>query len=96
MTPEPTSDTVEMCVSIRNTCDELLAFFLEPWGEEYSIPSDCEFVVLGRGPREGSGLWIEYGEKTITVTGWTGSIVQVFSEGQALGGSANKPAVPDF
>ena len=55
-----------------------------------------EFLVVGRGPKEGSTIWIEYGKKLITVTGWTGSVLRVFDKGKELGSSEKKPPVPDF
>ena len=87
------------CVSlrIRNSRATSLTFYLEPWGEAYSMPPDAIFEVVARGP-EGDCLEIEYTDEHITVYGWSGSTVSLFHTGMALGADcevqASVPTVP--
>jgi hypothetical protein len=55
-----------------------------------------EFIVVGHGPKQGSGVSIDYSDNGITVTGWTGSVLRVFSAGRELGDTRARPPVPDF
>src|SRR5437764_5477537 len=86
MTLQPTADEIELCLAVTNTSAEPLTLYLEPWAEEYPMPVQREFILVGVGPKRGSGLWIEYGDKMIKLSGWTVSVVRVFEGGIELGG----------
>ncbi len=77
---------------IRNHRSITLTFTLEPWGDEYLMVPGAVFEVQATGPAEGI-LEVEATEEGFTIYGWTGSIVEVFHEGKALGGSG-RPSVP--
>jgi hypothetical protein len=83
-------------VSVRNLSKRHVVLYLEPWGEEINMPVDRELIIVGEGPQRGSGFTVDYAEHGMTVTGWTGSIVRVFSNGQQIVGSPDMPPVPDF
>ena len=69
---------------IKNASQHPVLFSLEPWGQEYNMPSGATFEVLAKGP-EGDDLELQYEEHRITLYGWTGSIVRLFQEGKELG-----------
>jgi hypothetical protein len=87
---------IEIRIAIRNFCDKPLMLYLEPWGEEYPMELQREFVLVGHGPQKGSGFTVDYGVESITVSGWTGSVVRVFCGDKELGDSLKRPPVPDF
>ncbi len=73
-----------MRLRIGKTTADVVLFFLEPWGEEYNMPPGVTFDVVAKGP-DGDDLELHYGERRITLYGWTGSIVRVFKDGIELG-----------
>lgn len=84
--------SVVVSLRIRNSRVISLAFYLEPWGEEYLIPPDATFEVIARGP-QGDCLEVEYADDHITVYGWSGSVVSLFHKGVELG-PGNGPPTP--
>jgi hypothetical protein len=92
----PSDSTVETCIAIRNFASREIVLYLEPWAEEFSMAPQSELVLVGRGPQNGGGFSIDYREDAIVVSGWTGSVVQVFSQGNELGDIRTRPPVPDF
>jgi hypothetical protein len=73
-------------------CD--LTFVLEPWGESYCLRPgdvcDLEFAAAGPGYAE-----VDFAEDVVTVSGWAGSTVRVFLNGEELGaGSFERTPVP--
>ncbi|HJT32435.1 MAG TPA: hypothetical protein VJ783_10365 [Pirellulales bacterium] len=83
-------------LAIRNLAAEEVTVYLEPWGEELPMAPQGEYVLVGHGPENGSGFSVDYHERSIVVTGWTGSTVQVFSNGKEIGNVTWRPPVPDF
>ena len=85
----------EVTVRLFNSKDRQATFALEPWGETYPFASDDDFVVIARGPTPGSPE-IDFGDETITVSGWPGSTVQLFRNGEELGaGFFKRTPVPE-
>jgi hypothetical protein len=83
-------------IAIRNFANKEIKLYLEPWGEEFQMPSQSEFIFVGHGPEKGSGFTVDYNEQSIVVSGWTGSAVQVFSKGEEIGDFRWRPPIPDF
>ncbi len=77
------SDAV-LVVRVRNRHDHEIRFFLEPWAEEYPMPANARFDVTAQGPAGGS-LDIELSAGTVTVHGWSGSVIRLSHEGVELG-----------
>jgi hypothetical protein len=75
MSHEQKDHVVEL--NIQNSQDRALRLYLEPWGEELSIPPTVTYKVEARGP-EGDFLQIEVVEGGVAVYGWPGSIVSIF------------------
>lgn len=92
----PSNSAVETCIAIQNSTSRDIILYLEPWAEEFSVAAQTKLVLVGRGPQKGSGFNIDYREDSIVVTGWTGSVIQVFSQGNELGDVHSRPPVPDF
>lgn len=89
-------DRAESKVSlrIRNSHARELTFYLEPWGEEYKVPSDSTLELMVRGP-QGNFLEVEFADGHVKVYGWPGSKVTLFNQGTALGvGSWDRTPVP--
>jgi len=86
-------------INITNSSDEIVAFFLEPWGERMEMMPGATFVVVAEADIEGS-FEIDYGVNEITVWGWPTSSVKVFLNGNEISGCAGLrqlavPAVPE-
>lgn len=92
----PPDSTIETRIAIQNFSDNEITLYLEPWAEEFSMAAQAEFVLVGVGPQKGNGFSVDYREDGIVVSGWTGSVVQVFSEDKELGDAGCRPPVPDF
>lgn len=92
--PIPAHASIETCIAISNSSDREITLYLEPWAEEFLVAKESEIILAGRGPQEGNGFSVEYREDGIVVSGWTGSVVQVFSQGKELGNTPRSP-VPD-
>ena len=71
-----------------------ITLYLEPWGEQYTMPPAATFLVVARGP-EGDALEIECAAEHIVVYGWPGSVVTLFHAGKEVGaGAAERAPVP--
>ena len=91
-----TADAMEHVetVRIRNQHAVDVPFYLEPWGEEFTLSPSAAIDVVVEGPTEGS-LEVELAEDRIVVYAWPGSTVSLFQEGQELGaGNAPRARVP--
>ena len=53
---------------------------LEPWGEQYRMAPGVTLKIEAKGP-DGDILEVEYGDGTITVYGWSGSVVAISGTG---------------
>jgi hypothetical protein len=73
----------ETRLRLANSQRTALRFILEPWGREYMLRPNDEFVLVFRGPGT-SEPEVVLGKGTIEVWGWTGTTVQVFKNGQEL------------
>jgi hypothetical protein len=75
----------EQVVSMRvqNSRAVPVMFHLEPWGEQYVMPSEATFSVVARGPREDT-LELEYTDDAIVLYGWSGSTVSLFYKGEEI------------
>jgi hypothetical protein len=92
----PSDSSIETQIAIRNFSGREITMYLEPWAEEFLIGVQSEVILIGRGPQKGNGFSVDYREDGVVVSGWTGSVVQVFSQGKELGDSRSRPPVPDF
>ena len=63
-------------VTVINSKQQNLTFFLEPWGDEYEMRPEDRFVLLFYGPNPGDPE-VVVSEDGVTVWGWTGSTVRV-------------------
>lgn len=60
-----------------------VSFVVEPWGDEFSLPSGSTVDVVAHGPDDGVLEW-EIGEDVIVVYGWVGSTIQVYLDGKPI------------
>jgi hypothetical protein len=74
----------KVSLRIRNSQARELTFYLEPWGEEYKMPSETTLELMVQGPR-GDFLEVEFGDDQVKVYGWPGSTVTLFKQGTELG-----------
>jgi len=70
-------DTEVELLRIANGHSQPVEFRVEPWGEFFSMPAHASFEVVAQGP-PGDHLEVLFREGTITVYGWSGSILSVF------------------
>jgi hypothetical protein len=79
---------------VRNASEAEVVFVLEPWGQQCPMAAGATFEVVARGP-EGDGLEVDFGEGTVTVYGWTGSLVTVYDGRRIVAdGDHPPPATP--
>jgi hypothetical protein len=81
--------------SVRNRRKRSVRFRVEPWGEEYQMPSGATFHVSGRGP-DGEGIFVEWGDESVTVYAWPGASLHVSHRGVDVGPSERltAPRIP--
>ena len=81
-------------LDLANSSQRALTVRLEPWGEEFAIPQGGRFAVEAVGP-EGGFLELQWGDDEVTIYGWSGSTVSVWSEEKEVTRSAGiLPAPP--
>lgn len=81
---------------VTNSFKDSKLLILEPWAEEFEIPSGKSFEFVGEGEKEGN-FEVEFSENAIIVFGWESSTVKVFCDGQEINnGASGKLAVPVF
>jgi hypothetical protein len=84
----------EVMLRFFNSTEREVSFVLEPWGETYPFGVDDEYVVIARSPLAGAPD-VDLTEDGITVSGWAGSTMQLFRNGEELGaGSFPRTPVP--
>jgi len=94
MGAKTTKAEITVATRLVNSREVPLTFYLEPWGEAYDMPPAAIFEVVARGPA-GDGLEVAIAEEHITVWGWPGSVLRVFSNGTELGaGKWERSPVP--
>lgn len=89
-------ELTEVVLALRNGSDRALTLYLEPWGEEHTFPVGARYLIVGYGPRKGSGLEAEYRDQAVIVTAWIGSSVRLYEQGKELGSGKPRPPVPEF
>ena len=70
---------------LSNRSPHPLALILEPWGDTTTLNPNSSVRIKFQGPDNGS-LEIEHSESVVTIFGWPGSTVSIFSDDQELGG----------
>jgi hypothetical protein len=88
--------TQEYTTSLRvcNAHASPITLYLEPWGEQYTMPPETTFVVVACGP-VGDVLEVECAAEHIVLYGWPGSVVTLFQAGKKVGTSpAERAPVP--
>ncbi|MGH2587011.1 MAG: hypothetical protein ACRDJE_19020 [Dehalococcoidia bacterium] len=78
--PKP---VVEQTIRLLNSAAAPLCLTLEPWAEQYIVPSGTAVDVTAHGP-SGGKLEISVEDDGIIVYGWTGSTVDVVQDGDAV------------
>jgi hypothetical protein len=77
---------VEFRLQLRNSRTVTVKLRLEPWGEEYAFAGGAVVELRAHGPDAGS-LEIDSDDRSITIYGWSGSVVELFHSGAPLSGS---------
>jgi hypothetical protein len=83
--------TVKVHLAVRNSASASLTVVLEPWGDQYVLAPDAAMSLAADGPAPGR-LEVEVGSGRLLIYGWTGSVIEVDSEGDAGGGRGGDPA----
>jgi hypothetical protein len=80
---------------VRNARGTAVTFILEPQGAEFAMPPGAVFELRAEGP-EGAHLEIDYAADQIIAWGWSGSMVEVWHNGERLSGPPHPvPPVPE-
>jgi hypothetical protein len=89
-----TNSAKQFEMTLVNSSAESMTVCLEPWGDYKAIEPDTRVLVQAEGPADGS-LEIQFSGRGITIYGWTGSKVKVFSSsGLLLDGDIPPPSIP--
>ena len=83
-------------ITVENTSGRSLTFVLEPWAEEYPMPSGQRYVVEGDGPAEGAEFYVEQGDEYFVVWAWDGSDARVLREDGSVLADWTELRVPNF
>src|SRR5437870_3595150 len=76
---------------VVNSGSSPLIFHLEPWGDEVSMSPGFSLDVLARGPQgEGKILEVVVSGDSVTVYGWSGSLVRLFRGTTEIGGEQSQ------
>ena len=79
---------------ITNSRPCTIDFHIEPWGDVHAMMPGAEFDVTAVGPEPGL-IAVEFGDDRVTIWGWPGSVLHVYSDDVELGrGTAERRAVP--
>lgn len=57
---------------------------IEPWGEEVSLQSGDQLVIVARGPKDAGVLKLEYERDALFVYAWPGSILIITLNDEVL------------
>jgi hypothetical protein len=68
---------------IHNAHAQAFNIYIEPRGEELSILPKATYEIVAEGP-EGGCLEVVFGERTVAVYGWAGSVASVFNGAELL------------
>ena len=93
MAAERAAKQHDVFLRLTNSRSAAVTFVLEPWGEQYEMAAGATFDVFAHGPRDDS-LEVSMGGDSITVWGWSGSIVRVYHDGAELGHASRRPPSP--
>ena len=77
-------DGYDQFLRVTNSRAYPVLFRLEPWAEEYDMPSGATYFVAARGPAHDC-LTIDFGDRDIEVWAWHGARVWLFTDGTELG-----------
>jgi hypothetical protein len=70
--------------SLINGSPEEMLLILEPWAEEYQVPTGAVIEVVGEGGIVDGEFEVEYTSNGIIIYGWDGSVVHVKRDGVEL------------
>lgn len=74
-------------VFLRNDSGGDIVLRLEPWGTERSFNAGTTIEIIAEGPAgTGESLEIVFSKQSITVYGWSGSVVAAFQDGNKIAG----------
>ena len=94
MPGRPATKEYVMSLRLCNARTIPVTLYLEPWGEQYALPSETTLTVVARGP-QGDTLEVEWADEHITLYGWPGSIVTLLHDGKEVGvGTSERTPVP--
>lgn len=81
----------EISMVFSNTRDEVITFYLEPWGEYYEMEPRITFTLVLRSPIQPTPpretVIIKYEIDGLTVWAWRGCVATLFRDGEMLGPS---------
>jgi len=62
---------------LQNQCEANAILYLEPWGDQLTMPPGSTFQIDAYGPR-GDCLEVIFHNDHVTIYGWSGSVISVF------------------
>ncbi len=81
----------EISLVFSNTRDEMITFYLEPWGEYYEMEPRVLFTLVLRSPIKPSPpnetVIVNSDVDCLTVFAWRGCVATLFRNGEMLGPS---------
>jgi hypothetical protein len=79
---EPESSK-RVSLTITNRHWAPIKLYVEPWGDEHEIPPSTTFRVDFRAATL-QAVPISYGQDSITIEGWQGSVAEIWRDGELL------------
>ena len=73
----------ETSLRVINSQAHDISFVLEPWGDVYEMGPGDQYVVVFSGPAPAEPE-VDLTDNSITVYGWTGSMVRVLKDGEEV------------
>ena len=71
-------------IRVKNVTHRAITVILEPWANEYTLPTGAVFDVLERGGSPDSQLEIHLEDSSLVFYGRVGSVLSIIADGEEL------------
>src|SRR5260221_8971941 len=77
------SSTYTSYLRVQNSSRSSRKLWIEPWGDEISMPPGVTFSIVAKGP-VGDCLEVAIGDSELVVYGWPQSTLAIFQAGELV------------
>jgi hypothetical protein len=82
--PTGSDGRTHVAVAITNRRQVPITLYLEPWGDEIQVPINKTITIDFKADTV-RPIPISYGQDSITVEGWAGTVPEIWCDGQLIG-----------